>query len=44
MKKTKELPNIMSLGTKPPKSRPDEIPHWKVWRFAIKNPGIPWKR
>lgn len=43
-KKVKELPNIMSLGTKAPVVRKDEVPHWKVWRFAKLHPGVPWKR
>ena len=44
MKKAKELPKIMDLPPTPPKARKDEIPHWRVWRWSIRNPGIPWRR
>lgn len=44
MKKAKELPRITSLPSSAPKKRDDEIPHWKVWRWAIRNPGVHWKR
>ncbi len=38
--KAKELEgNLHRLPeyTPPP---PDRIPHWKVWRFALANPGV----
>lgn len=44
MKKARELPNIMDLPSKRPQTRKDEIPHWKVWRWALRNPGRPWRK
>lgn len=26
-----------------PAAKPDEVPHWKVWRFTLKT-GKPWWR
>ena len=43
-KKAQELPKIMDLPSKARTTRPDEIPHWKVWRWALRNPGLPWKK
>lgn len=43
-RKAQELPKIMDLPTKKPVQRKDEIPHWKVWKWAKSNPGLPWKR
>lgn len=42
-KRVKELPNIMSLPSKAPKQRKDEIPHWRVWAWAKRNVGKPWR-
>ena len=43
-KKAKELPRMMDQPSKPRKDRPDDVPHWKVWRWAMSHPGLPWKR
>jgi len=44
MKKAKELPRVTDLPSKAPNARKDEIPHWKVWRWALRHPGVPWRR
>lgn len=44
MKKARELPKMMDMPSKAPARRKDEVPHWKVWRWAMRNPGIPWRR
>lgn len=43
-KKVKELPKLMDLSTRAPKLKADEVPHWKVWRWARSHPGMPWRR
>lgn len=42
-KRVKELPNIMSLPSKPITQRKDQVPHWKVWLWAIRHPGQSWR-
>jgi hypothetical protein len=42
--KAKELPRIMDLPRGAPKPRAGELPHWKVWRWALQHPNIPWRR
>jgi hypothetical protein len=44
VKKAKELLRVTDLPSKAPKQRKDDIPHWKVWRWAIRNPGRPWRK
>ena len=43
-KKARELPNIMSLPSRPPVERDDTVPHWRVWQWAKAHAGKPWKR
>lgn len=43
-KKATELPRIMDLPTKARRVRDDEVPHWKVWRWALAHRGVPWKK
>lgn len=43
--KAKELPDPRTAKSGCTRAccdkRPGRVPHWKVWRFSLANPGVP---